>query len=166
MYNSLSWLQYTASDYKKHVQQSVLATVSCIKSWKYVQQSVLESVSCVKSQEHAQQYVLATIPCIKLWKHIQTVCLHSSILCQFTITHMSICLGNNILNQILWWQLQRGFMIKCTKIHSPVPFTTTFEYHKHSLNNKIIHYMVKKIKLTSEIPTIFSTIQPTTVPFN
>lgn len=148
---------------KKNVQQSVLATVTCIKSWKYIQQSVLvtltciksgkyaqqsvlATVSCVKSQEHAQQYVLATIPCIKLWNHVQTVCLGSTILWQFMITRMSICLGNNTLHRILWWQLQRGFMNKCTKINLLVPFTKTFEYYKQSLNNKTKLYITYEKK--------------------
>jgi hypothetical protein len=150
MYNSLSWQHYPASNYENMQQQSALITVSCMKSWKYVQQSVL-----------------ATTSWIKLWKHVATVCLGSSIVCPFMITCMSICRGTRILHWILRRQLQRGFRNKYTKIHTPVPFTTTLEYYKHSLGNKIKLYIIhEKAKISSQLPTIFCTIPPTTVLFN
>lgn len=146
-YNNLPWQQNPASNHQK---QSVLATASCIRS-----------------QEHAQQYVLPTISCTKLWKHVATVCLGSSILHPFMITRMSICRDNSTLHWILRWQLQRGFINKYTKIHTPVPFTTTLEYYKHSLSNKIKLYIIhEKGKISSKLPTIFCTIPPTTVLFN
>jgi len=58
-------------------------------------------------------------------------------------------------------------MNKSTKIHTPVPFTIALEYHKYSLSNKIKLYTIhEKGKITSELPTIFCTISPTTVLFN